>query len=113
MFKIDLFILSYDYECSACMYVSALYRCLYPWSQKKALEPWELELWAAVSHHIDAKSWTQMLSENKCSELPSYFSSPYFAVRPTYIPVVRKYFFQVEKFIKLDLNLLLSGCSTT
>ena len=45
-------------------------------AQKRALDPWKLESWTAMSHHVDAGNWTPSRVKDKCCELLSHLSSP-------------------------------------
>jgi hypothetical protein len=48
------------YECFACMHICASHACL--------LDPLELALQMALSHHVSTGKWTQVLCKNnKCS----------------------------------------------
>lgn len=56
-FFLDLF---YTYECFTCMYICA--SCGPHDGQKRALDPLELELWMAVSHHMGAETLSHVSS---------------------------------------------------
>jgi hypothetical protein len=45
--------------------------------QKRAWDPWELELWMVVKHHLGARNPTWVLCKSsKCSHLLTHLSSP-------------------------------------
>jgi hypothetical protein len=59
----------------ACMYVSTQCVCRAQRSQKRALEPLELELWMVVSCHMDAGNQTQVFwTIYQCTLLLSHLS---------------------------------------